>query len=124
MDHGSEREALPGARRDARPGTDLRGLARAPNERLPRAVRGLPEAGRHVIVELAGLMAPKVVSWSRDEPFSLHVLLSRFDYPDLYKILMQYVSAVIGVADPLEPRSSDGERSAPEMELGLASLSS
>ena len=86
--------------------------------------RRMQEEGRHVIVELAGLMAPKVVSWSRDEPFSLHVLLSRFDYPDLYKILMQYVSAVIGVADPLEPRSSDGERSAPEMELGLASLSS
>ena len=86
--------------------------------------RRMQEEGRHVIVELAGLMAPKVVSWSRDEPFSLHVLLSRFDYPDLYKILMQYVSAVIGVADPLDPRSSDGERSAPEMELGLASLSS
>lgn len=86
--------------------------------------RRMQDEGRHVITELAELMAPKVVSWSRDEPFSLQVLLCKFDYPDLYAILMQYVSAVIGVADPLDRPSSDGAPSAPEMELGLASLSS
>lgn len=92
-----------------------------------RLSRKMQDEGRHVIVELAETMASKIVSWSRDEPFSLQALLDGFDFPDLYKILMQYTAVVIGVADPLDRPSSAGARSeegSTSMEMSLANLSS
>jgi hypothetical protein len=90
--------------------------------------RRMQDEGRHVIVELADTMASKIVSWSRQEPFSLQALLRGFDFPDLYEILKQYTAVVIGVADPLDRPSSAGAQSAeesdPKTELLLANLSS
>lgn len=92
-----------------------------------RANRKMIDEGRGFIVDVAGLMFPKIVEWNRPEPLETVSMFSLFDFGDLYKIIVQYALAVVGVADPLDEPSGSGEPS-PEgsarMEASLASLSS